>query len=80
MVELKKYGKTSTFSGRVYRFPGCAVGHEFTLILASEYDLFTERSQKSEKPSLFGKLMLPNDKHIKNSADIRRLVKRIMQM
>ena len=76
----KIWERSALLRGRVYRLPGGAVGREFTSILASEYDLLAEGSQKSEKPSMFGKLILQKDKHIKKSADIRRLVKRRMQM
>jgi hypothetical protein len=71
----KNWNKTALLRGRLYRLPGGSVGLEFTLILASEYDLLANSVQKSERPSMFGKLILQKDKRIKKSADIRRLIK-----
>ena len=76
----KIWERSALFRGHVYRLPGVAVGHEFTSILASEYDLLANSVQKSERPSMFGKLILQKDKRIKKSADIRRLIKRRLRM
>ena len=48
--------------------------------MAAEYDFLALGKQKSERPSMFGKLNLQKDKNILKSADIRRLIKRHMQM
>ena len=37
-------------------------------------------NQKSEKPSLVGKLILQKDKRIRKSTDIKRLIKRRLKM
>ena len=71
----KIWNKAALLRGRLYRLPGGSVGREFTSILASEYDLLANSVQKSERPSMFGKLILQKDKRIKKSADIRRLIK-----
>ena len=76
----KIWNKAALLRGRLYRLPGGSVGREFTSILASEYDLLANFVQKSERPSMFGKLILQKDKRIKKSADIRRLRKRRLWM
>ena len=72
--------RAALLRGRVYRVPGGSVGREFASLLAHEYDLLSTSQQKSEKPSMFGKLILQKDKNIRKSPDIRRLVKRRMNM
>ena len=56
----KIWNKAALLRGRLYRLPGGSVGHEFTSILAhaSEYDLLANSVKKSERPSMFGKLIL----------------------
>ena len=66
--------------GRVYRLPGGIVGREFTNLLADEYDLLASAKNTSERVSMFGKLILQKDKNIRKSPDIKRLLKRRMQM
>ena len=56
------------------------MGREFTSLLAQEYELLASGIQKSERASMFGKLMLQKDKNIKKSPDIRRLIKRRLSM
>ena len=71
---IEKFWKLAALlRGRVYRAPGG------TAVLAKEYELLASGNQKSEKPML-GKLILQKHKHINKFADIRRLVKRRMQM
>jgi hypothetical protein len=72
--------RTASLRGKLYRLPGGSVGREFTSILAEEYDFLASGKQKSERPSMFGKLILQKDKNIKKSTDIRRLIKRRLQM
>ena len=76
----KIWERSALLQGKVYRVPGGTVGQEFTSLLAAEYDLLALGKQKSERPSMFGKLILQKDKNIVKSADIRRLLKRRMQM
>ena len=66
--------------GRVYRVPGGSIGREFTAVLAKEYELLASGVQKSEKPSMIGKLILQKDKKIRKSSDIKRLIKRRLKM
>ena len=72
--------RAALLRGRVYRVPGGSVGREFASLLAHEYDLLSLSQQKSEKPSMFGKWILQKDKNLRKSPDIRRLVKRRMNM
>ena len=62
------------------RVPGGSIGRQFTSMLAKEYELFSIGVHKSERPSMFGKIILQKDKHIKKSSDIRRVLKRRMQL
>ena len=76
----KNWERSALLRGKVYRVPGGTVGREFTSLLAAEYDFLALGKHKSERPSMFGKLILQKDKNIVKSADIRRLLKRHMQM
>ena len=76
----KIWERAAKLRGRVYRLPGGCIGREFTSLLAQEYELLASGIQKSERASMFGKLMLQKDKNIKKSPDIRRLIKRRLSM
>jgi hypothetical protein len=76
----KIWERAAKLRGRVYRLPSGSVGREFTSTLAQEYHLLASGLQKSERASMFGKLMLQKDKSVKKSADIRRMIKRRMTM
>jgi len=57
----KIWERSALLRGKVYRLPGGTIGREFTSILAAEYDLLALGKQKSERPSMFGKLVLQKD-------------------
>ena len=76
----KIWKRAALLRGRVYRVPGGSIGREFTAVLAKEYALLASGVQKSEKPSMIGKLILQKDKKIRKSSDIKRLIKRRLKM
>ena len=62
------------------QLPGGTVGKTFIFILAKEIDLLASSVQKSEKSSMFGRLMLQKDPKVKKTADIRRTVLRRLKL
>jgi len=79
-IEKIFWERAAILKGRVYRLPGGIVGREFTNLLADEYDLLASAIHTSERVSMFGKLILQKDKNIRKAPDIKRLLKRRMQM
>ena len=63
-----------------YRIPGGSVGRRFTSLLVKEILLLAQAKEKSERCSVFGRLILQKDNKIKKTADIKRLVLRRLDL
>ena len=59
----KMLERSALLRGKIYRVPGGSVGRQFTAELAMEYELLALGKQKSERPLMFGKLILQKDKN-----------------
>ena len=64
----------------LYRIPGGSIGRRFTSLMAKEIQLLAQAKEKSERSSIFGRLLLQKDKQIKKTADIKRLISRRMDL
>jgi len=64
----------------LYRIPGGSIGRRFTSLMAKEIQLLAQAKEKSERSSIFGRLLLQWDKQIKKTADIKRLISRRMDL
>jgi hypothetical protein len=67
-------------SSKLYRLPGGSVGRKFVGILANEIDLLASAINKSERCSMFGRLILQKENKVRKSADIRRCVIRRIKL
>jgi len=72
--------RAAKLSSKLYRLPGGSIGRKFVGIFANEIDLLASAINKSERCSMFGRLILQKENKVKKSADIRRCVIRRIKL
>ena len=76
----KIWERTTKLTSSLYRLPGGSLGRKFVGMLAHEITLLSQAKEKSERCCMFARMILQKDCKFKKSADIRRLVKRKLQL
>ena len=67
-------------SGSQYDLPGGAVGREFVDLLTSEVRLLIDNSAVSDRLMMYCPVMLQRNHMVRVGSDVRRLLKRRMEM
>ena len=55
----------------LYRIPGGSIGRRFTALMAKEIQLLAQAKEKSERSSIFGRLLFQKDKQVKKQQILR---------
>ena len=76
----KRWTRIVGLKSQLYDLPGGAVGREFVSLLTGEVTILSRGEAKSECLIVCMNVMLQRDAMVRRGADIRRLLKRRMEM
>lgn len=75
-----RWTRSVRLSRKQYDLPSGSISREFVAILSDEVDSLTNKQTTSERVITFSAVVLQRDNQVKKASDIRKLIKRRLQM